>query len=76
RALLSSSRASEEALRRALECVKTEGDAKALLASEAGRRQEELSVVPDIYGAGVAPRHWASGEASTLRWRPSTARAP
>jgi hypothetical protein len=39
----------EEALRRALECVKTEGDAKALLASEAGRRQEELSVVPDIY---------------------------
>jgi len=39
----------EEALRRALECVKTEGDAKALLAGEAGRRQEELSVVPDIY---------------------------
>jgi len=46
---LSSSRASEEALRRALGCVKTEGDAKALLASEAGRRQEELNVVPDIY---------------------------
>jgi len=46
---LSSSRASEEALRRALECVKTEGDAKALLASEAGRRQEELGMVPDIY---------------------------
>jgi len=39
----------EEALRRALECVKTEGDAKALLANEAGRRQEELGVVPDIY---------------------------
>ena len=39
----------EEALNRALGCVKTEGDAKALLASEAGRRQEELNVVPDIY---------------------------
>ena len=39
----------EEAFRRALECVKTEDEAKALLASEAGRRQEELNVVPDIY---------------------------
>jgi hypothetical protein len=39
----------EEALRRALECVRTEGDAKALLANEAGRRQEELNVVSDIY---------------------------
>jgi len=39
----------EEALNRALDCVRTEGDAKALLASEAGRRQEELNVVPDIY---------------------------